>query len=222
MIIILSIETSTDVCSVALHRDGELFACYNIVKEKSHASTITLLIQHLLTETGIDKKQLSAVAVSKGPGSYTGLRIGVSTAKGLCFALGIPLIGVSTLTAMAQQIAVFNYNHYMLCPMIDARRMEVYCSIYKPDLTVAYPTTAEVLNDDSFRDIVSENKVIFFGNGSEKFKTIPTFHQQKIFIDAIYPSAQSVGIVAFKKYLQSEFEDVAYFEPYYLKEFMSK
>ena len=123
---------------------------------------------------------------------------------------------------MAQQITVFNYNRYMLCPMIDARRMEVYCSIYQSDLTVVYPTTAEVLNDDSFRDVVSENKVIFFGNGSEKFKTISTFSQQKFFIDSIYPSAQSVGILAFKKYLQNEFEDVAYFEPYYLKEFMSK
>ena len=222
MSLVLSLETSTSICSVALHKEHELIACYELFLEKSHAENSTQLIDHILYTTGFDKKQLDAIAISKGPGSYTGLRIGTATAKGLCLALNIPLIAVPTLTAMAHQVNLFNTEHYLLCPMIDARRMEVYCAIYDHSLNSIRETAAEILDEKSFHEILEKHTVLFFGNGAEKFNSFSTYPSTKIIVNGIHPSAKNIGALAFPKFQQKQFEDLAYFEPFYLKEFIGK
>lgn len=216
MSVILSIETSTPVCSVAIHNEQGLVAMTNLHKGMSHSSLLNPVIQSLLQLTDLPMSELTAIAISKGPGSYTGLRIGTSTAKGLCYALDIPLISVETLKAMAS--GVQNPDEYFLCPMLDARRMEVYTSIYNNELSVIKETSPIVLDGNSFADILKKQKIIFFGNGSAKLKGVIS-NPNAYFIDNVEPDAQYVGTLALKKFEEGQFEDLAYFEPYYLKEF---
>ena len=218
MALILSIETSTTVCSVAIHEDGKIKASstYNI--DKSHSTVLIPTIDTLISRSGYDKTNLSAVALSKGPGSYTGLRIGTSTAKGLCFALDIPLIAVGTLEGLARQAAPFLDLDVILCPMLDARRMEVYTCILDNDLSVVKDVHPAIIDDTSFKKELDGGKVAFFGNGANKCREAIT-HRNAIFIEDVEPSAEEIGYLAYTKFQKSTFEDVAYFEPFYLKEF---
>lgn len=220
MSLILSIETSTKVCSVALHKEDVLLASSEILIEKSHSKFITLLIENLFSYSGENMDNLDAVAVSKGPGSYTGLRIGVSTAKGLCYALEKPLIGVSTLESMAYEANRFNHTQALLCPMIDARRMEVYCALYNSERTCLEEVSAKIIDENSFAELLSKQPVLFFGDGSQKCSKLLGANKNAIFIDHVHPSAVNVGMLALKAFEEKKFEDVAYFEPFYLKDFV--
>lgn len=221
MSLILSIETSTTVCSVALTRDGSTLATQKLFLEKSHSTLLTVVIDTLLAHTEVKKEDLSAIAVSKGPGSYTGLRIGVSTAKGLCYALDKPLIAVNTLHAMAQEVSQYASKGEWLCPMLDARRMEVYTSLFNSDLDEIQETRALVLDENSFSETLQKNNVLFFGNGSDKFRDLISTNDRVHFIAGVTPSASAVGILATDLLKADEFEDVAYFEPFYLKDFVA-
>ena len=215
--VILSIETSTDVCSVAIHNQGQLVADRESLAPYSHAERLAPMIEEILADNNIKRGVLTAVAVSAGPGSYTGLRIGTSTAKGLCYALDIPLIIISTLESMLEGIASDNENH-LLCPMLDARRMEVYCLLAGSSRQIIEPTQAKIIDEDSFSDHLNNNKISFFGNGADKCKPVIT-SKNAIFIDGIKPSAINIGKLAFNKYKMSEFGDLVSFEPDYLKAF---
>ncbi|MFD1142648.1 tRNA (adenosine(37)-N6)-threonylcarbamoyltransferase complex dimerization subunit type 1 TsaB [Larkinella insperata] len=221
MSLILSIDTSTTVCSVALHRGGALAACYELFTEKSSSGMLTTLIQHTVQHSGHQLSELDAVAVAKGPGSYTGLRIGVSTAKGLCFALDKPLLAIDTLKAMVWQINGFYPGSYALCPMLDARRMEVYCAVYDPEGRVIQPTSAQIIDEYAFADRLAQQPVVFFGNGAAKCRTVLSHQPNAVFpAQIVHPSAKTVGQLAALAYEQAQFEDVANFEPYYLKDFV--
>jgi tRNA threonylcarbamoyladenosine biosynthesis protein TsaB len=223
MALILSIETSTRVCSVALHRQGKVLGVSELFLEKSHSGAITLLIQNLVTASGFHLRDIEAIAVSKGPGSYTGLRIGTATAKGLCYALNKPLIAVHTLEAMAYGLSrKVPGNDYLFCPMIDARRMEVYCAVYQPGLQEVLPVDARIINESSFEELLVKHKIIFFGDGAAKCKPLLSHSNHSHFIEDIYPSAADGGWLAFQKFTRNAFEDIAYFEPFYLKEFFFK
>jgi len=220
MSLILSIETSTKICSVALLRDNIILASSDIRVERSHSKYITVLIENLFIHSGEKLGNVDAIAVSKGPGSYTGLRIGVSTAKGLCYALDKPLIAINTLEAMAFEANKFNYNKVLLCPMIDARRMEVYCAVYDADLNSLEEVSAKIIDKDSFRDQLDKQPILFFGDGAQKCKAELGDSMNAIFIDNVFPTAASVGYLALKALEEKRFEDVAYFEPFYLKDFV--
>jgi tRNA threonylcarbamoyladenosine biosynthesis protein TsaB len=220
-VLILSIDTSTTVCSVALHRDGAVLACYELFTEKSSSGMLTTLIQNAVQHSGHQLSELDAVAVAKGPGSYTGLRIGVSTAKGLCFALHKPLLAINTLEAMAQQVSGFYPASYALCPLLDARRMEVYCAVYDSEGREILPTSAQIIDEHSFADLLAQQSVVFFGNGAAKCRAVLAHQPQAVFPgQLIHPSARTVGQLAAIAYQKNEFEDVANFEPYYLKDFV--
>jgi tRNA threonylcarbamoyladenosine biosynthesis protein TsaB len=216
--LILSIETSTTNCSVSLSRKGKLL----IVKEDydknySHAERLHVYIDDVLKQAKVSVNDVDAIAISKGPGSYTGLRIGVSSAKGLCFALNKPLISIPTLESLAHQVT----NHDgVIVSMLDARRLEVYAAIFDSNYVQIRETKAEVLNELSFSSYLEKGKVYFIGNGVEKTKNL-IVHQNAVFIDDKLPSANEMGSLAFNKYKISDFEDVAYFEPYYLKDFVA-
>lgn len=212
---ILHIETATKVCSVALSADGELVQIREFKDEGySHGEQLTILIQEVLDLEGIQPENLSAVSVSAGPGSYTGLRIGVSTAKGLCYALNIPLISVDTLQSMAE-VARIVYPDSNLCPMIDARRMEVFSLITNFDAEILKPVSADVLDENSYADF---EPFVCFGDGAAKMEEI--WGERNIIFDLeLEPSAKGQIHTAYQKFLSKEFEDVAYFEPAYLKEF---
>ncbi|MBK0404952.1 tRNA (adenosine(37)-N6)-threonylcarbamoyltransferase complex dimerization subunit type 1 TsaB [Adhaeribacter sp. BT258] len=220
MALILSLETSSTVCSVALAQSGRLIGASELRLEKSHSSHITVLIQQLLENAGFTEKELSAVAVSGGPGSYTGLRIGTSTAKGLCYALNIPLIAISTLHALALQTIKFtaNASEYLFCPMIDARRMEVYTALLTSSLQEVLPDQAKVLDETSFRKELENQKIIFFGNGAAKFEAIIGSVANAFFLKNVIPAAEAVSELAWQQYQVAQFEDVAYYEPFYVKE----
>ena len=215
MTYILCIETASKVCSVALHNQGKLCTSNEISVDRSHSGSLVPMISEILTKTGIHADELDAIAISKGPGSYTGLRIGVSTAKGLCFANGIPLLGIDTLRAMSAGIEA---GTDLLCPMIDARRMEVYCSIIDTDLKTLVPTYAKIIVKDSFSDLLKDKSITFFGDGANKCKEFLN-HKNAHFVDDYNPSAKFMGVLAYNKFQKEEFEDVGYFEPFYLKEF---
>ena len=183
----------------------------------SHAERLHLFIEEVINEANITTKDLSAIAISKGPGSYTGLRIGVSTAKGLCYALDIPLISVSTLEALADQVKV---NDGFVIPMLDARRMEVYSAVFDEKNNQIRETQAQVLDENSFKRYLDKGKVYFIGNGVEKSKEIFT-HKNAVFIENKLPSSDNMSIIAFEKYKKNDIEDVAYFEPFYLKDFIA-
>jgi len=222
MAFILSIETSTPVSSIAIHSSGELLAQQSIHINKSHAQYLVPSIKNLCEMCGVRQSDIKGVAVSEGPGSYTGLRIGTSSAKGLCYALDIPLMAINTLEAMAAGIAPFIEEDVLLCPMLDARRMEVYCLIADCAGAVVQQTKAEIIDSDSFNDHLDKSKMIFFGNGAQKCKPVLEHHQNAIFIDDVYPSAVQIGKLAWVKFQAQQFEDLAYFEPYYLKDFIAK
>ena len=213
---ILNIETATKNCSVALAKDGKTIVCKEIAEEGySHAERLHVFIEEIIKEAGITLNDLSAIAVSQGPGSYTGLRIGVSAAKGLCYALGIPLIAVDTLQALASQVAISNG---LIIPMIDARRMEVYSAVFAPNLERKREVLAEIITENSFENL--QETLYFVGDCAEKCKSVLT-KENYIFLDEIvYPSAKEMSLISFEKFKKSDTVDVAYFEPYYLKDFM--
>lgn len=215
---ILSIETATSVCSVALHtKEGTLVGIVELFQDNVHAKKLMPLIETLLQQTGIMRNELVAVAVSSGPGSYTGLRIGVSTAKGMAYALGIPLIGVDTLEALGKRAALFMEASDVVIPMIDARRMEVYSKVLDREMGELVPL-APVVVDESFSDRwLLSGKVFFLGNANEKVESVVK-HNNAVFVPLLN-SAYTVGEIAAFKYQQELFEDIAYFEPNYLKEF---
>jgi tRNA threonylcarbamoyladenosine biosynthesis protein TsaB len=213
---LLHLETSTKACSVALSHNGELMAFREKVSEDfSHAENLTLFVEDALLKSGIELSDLSAVSVAAGPGSYTGLRIGVSTAKGFCYALAIPLIAVDSLLSLAT-IASETYKNLNLCPVIDARRMEVYNAIYNSELAVLKEISADIIDDKSYAEY---EPFVCFGDGHVKL--IEQWHGRKIqFDENIHSSARGQTKEAYKRFLMGKFEDLAYFEPYYLKDFM--
>jgi tRNA threonylcarbamoyladenosine biosynthesis protein TsaB len=213
---ILNLETATRNCSVSLSKDGRTILCKEMAEAGySHAERLHVFIEECLKDSNITFKDLSAIAVSQGPGSYTGLRIGVSSAKGLCFALDLPLISVDTLQVLASQLSI---SEGVIVPMIDARRMEVYSAIYNSNFERIREVQAEILTENSFEEI--HETIHFVGDCAEKAKTVLT-NSNFIFHDTIiYPSANEMSELSFKKFKESKFEDVAYFEPYYLKDFM--
>ena len=220
--LILSIDTSTACCSVALHQDGLLLGCYELFTERTSAAMLTTLIRDVVSHAGYELAQLDAIAVAKGPGSYTGLRIAVSTAKGLCFALDKPLLGVNTLQAMAAQVQPYFSAEYLLCPMIDARRMEVYCAFYQPSGQEIQPTSAQIIDETSFGNWLEQGPVAFFGDGAAKCQSILEKHPNALFFDKnVVPSARTVGQLATVAFDGGQFEDLATFEPFYLKDFMT-
>ena len=220
MALLLSIETSTQVCSVALHEHGELVISREIKTPQAAASQLTPMIDSLLKESGIGKSQLAAVAVSGGPGSYTGLRIGSSTAKGICYALDIPLIALDSLHVLASSAGAADATG-LICPMIDARRMEVYTCLLSTALDVIEPTRPLVVDENSFSEILSQSPITFLGNGADKCEgTIR--HPNARFLKGQYPHAAGMGRMAFRNFESGLFEDVRLFEPAYLKEFVAK
>ncbi len=216
--LILNIETSTTNCSVSLSKEGETLVLKEDNNNKySHAERLHSYIDEVLIKSKIKFSDLDAIAVSKGPGSYTGLRIGVSAAKGLCFAIDKPLISVATLEALAHQIKI---EEGFIVPMLDARRMEVYSAIFDLNYKQIRETQAQILEEQSFKDYLEEGKVYFIGNGVEKTKTLIS-HPNAIFVDNKLPSANEMSLLANNKYKKNDTEDVAYFEPYYLKDFVA-
>ena len=213
---ILNIETATKNCSVALAKEGKTIFSKEIAEEGySHAERLHVFIEEIIKEAGITLQDLSAVAVSQGPGSYTGLRIGVSAAKGLSYALDIPLIAVDTLQALASQVTISNG---LIIPMIDARRMEVYSAVFASNYERKREVLAEIITENSFEDL--EGTVYFVGDSAEKCKTVLR-KDNFVFLDEIvYPSAKEMSPLSFEKFKKSDTVDVAYFEPYYLKDFM--
>ena len=218
MAIILSIETSTPVCSVALHCDGKLLTALEVHQEYSHASKLGILVKEAteISDTPLDR--VDAVALSSGPGSYTGLRIGTSLAKGICYALDIPLISVPTLEAMAVLVRRSYPGEVFFCPMIDARRMEVYCQIYNQNLSEVEPVQAKVIDGESFQSLLDVGQVVFFGSGAAKCSSV-ILHENARFLENINPLASHLGERAYAKFKQEKFEDVTEFVPSYLKEF---
>jgi tRNA threonylcarbamoyladenosine biosynthesis protein TsaB len=224
MAFILNIETATALCSVALSVDGNVIALRETLEEKSHASMLTVFVEELLKEKNLSISDLDAVAVGKGPGSYTGLRIGVSAAKGLCYGANISLIAVNTLMVLFQSALLSLKGNLkkdaLFCPMIDARRMEVFTCLYNSAAVEMEPVSAKIIDGDSFRLWLNQNEIYFFGSGMEKCRTVLN-HQNAHFIDDIYPHSKALALLAEIKYSKKEFEDIAYFEPFYLKDFIA-
>lgn len=222
---ILCLETATPTCSVAINEKGKTLALRECKGQNAHSEKITLFIKEVLEETGIQAEQLDAVAVSKGPGSYTGLRIGVSTAKGVCYAADRPLLAIDTLHAMAYGMATRLADNLqasdLLIPMIDARRMEVYRAVFDAQLNSVSNTEALVVDEHSFDDLLEHHQLWLFGDGAPKLS--PLFQNQpKIHIvDDLWPSAAYMAELADKALTFNDFVDVAYFEPFYLKDFVA-
>jgi len=219
--LILCLETATTVCSVALFDGDNLLAMREVNEGFTHAENLHLFIRDVLEEAVVKPADLSAIAVSKGPGSYTGLRIGVSTAKGLAYALQIPLIGIDTLQimAMAARTAHGELEHF--APMIDARRMEVYTALYNEDLELLSPVNALILNSESILQFKDLNSLALFGDGMEKAIPLLSTLTSARLISTIRPSAAAMGMLAHARFAAKHFEDTAYFEPYYFKEFQA-
>jgi tRNA threonylcarbamoyladenosine biosynthesis protein TsaB len=224
----LCIDTATSVCSVVLAQNDKVLSMKESAEEKAHASYLGVFVEQVLNETSISANQLSAVAVSKGPGSYTGLRIGVSTAKGLCYGADIPLISVETLQIMANgmhRTAINNYTKDFLadsalfCPMIDARRMEVYTTLFDFRNLKVKETTAMIVQENSFDAYLQKVQVVFAGNGAEKCKPLLK-HKNALFLDSFRHSALYMIDFVKQAFLEKDFENLAYFEPYYLKDFI--
>ena len=219
MAAIVSLETATKICSVALHLDGKLIASQVYHLEKSHSSLLPSIVKEMLDNCDFQLSAVDAFAVSSGPGSYTGLRIGVTTAKGMAFTLNKPLISISTLEAVLHQVRNVIKAPSYFCPMIDARRMEAYC-ILADEKKPIWETNPLIVEPGSFKDF-TDKPLYLFGDGAAKAREV--LSQSNIqWIDDIFPSANQVGILAEEKFKNSDFEDVAYFEPFYLKEFQAK
>jgi tRNA threonylcarbamoyladenosine biosynthesis protein TsaB len=224
MALILNIETSTQVCSVCISKDGNVVAFRESHDQKSHAKLLTTFIDQGLKESNSTFDDLDAVAVSKGPGSYTGLRIGVSTAKGICYAKDLPLIAINTLESMANGV-VSEAEHKkdenaILVPMIDARRMEVYSAFFNSKVEFLREVEAEIIDENSYSDILKKQKMIFFGDGSPKI-TETIKHENAVFIEDFHPSSRFMVSISDQYFKSKRFEDVAYFEPFYLKDFVA-
>ncbi|WJS96375.1 tRNA (adenosine(37)-N6)-threonylcarbamoyltransferase complex dimerization subunit type 1 TsaB [Flavobacterium johnsoniae] len=216
MSFILNIETATKNCSVSVAKDGKTIACNELADEGySHAEKLHVFIEEVIAKAEISVQDLVAIAVSQGPGSYTGLRIGVSAAKGLCYALNIPLIAVDTLQTLASQAEVTDGK---IIPMLDARRMEVYSAIFNSDLTIDRAIKAEIIDENSFQEF--NDKLYFVGDCADKCKAVLTKENFVFLEDVKYPSANAMSKISYDKYQKSDTVDVAYFEPYYLKDFM--
>jgi len=227
MALILIIETSTEVCSVSLIKNGVLLDFIESEEGQNHARLVTVFAEDLLSRNNIQPKELNAVAISKGPGSYTGLRIGASTAKGICYAGQIPLIAVGTLEAMTKHVAlnrsqfgISDDKQTLFCPMIDARRMEVYSMLFDEKGTVLKPITAEIIDDTFLAHELIDKQVVFFGNGSDKCEKLIK-STNAIFLHNIKASAKHMTELVWEAYNNNQFEDVAYFEPFYLKDFVA-
>jgi len=226
MALILNIESSTEVCSVSLARDGEVVDTVENLTGQNHSRLLTVFIEEIFNRLNISMSDLDAVAVSGGPGSYTGLRIGVASAKGICYALKKPLISITSLASMAHHV-IKNYRQYNLpednllyCPMIDARRMEVYTAIFDREGKMVREIQAKIIGPDSFESFFRENKIAFFGNGSDKCKSIIT-NPNAIFLDDVKSSAAYMAELSLEAFNEKKFEDVAYYEPFYLKDFVA-
>lgn len=221
---ILQIETATQTCSIAISENGRCLALKEETGKNIHAANITLFIEEVLESCNKAMSDLSAVAISMGPGSYTGLRIGVSTAKGLCYALDIPLIAVNTLSAM---VSGFKSKYFsvqantLFCPMIDARRMEVYCAVFDGNENELLATSAKIIDGDSFSEVLENHTVYFFGDGAEKCEDLLGSNLNARVMGDYTNSARDLTTPAFEKFNNKEFVDVAYFEPFYLKEFIA-
>ena len=225
MSLILCIETGTDICSVGIARDGELISLRESDEGRDHAKRVGVFVDELLRETGVQPDELDAVAVGMGPGSYTGLRIGVSFAKGLCYGLNIPLIAVGSLDALAEVaiedneagiLDVENWDEAVLCPMVDARRMEVYTRLFDTTGKALSEVSAEVVTEETFADVRREKQLIIFGNGAAKCTETLT----DAILVSVAPSARGIVGLAEEAFKAGKFEDMAYFEPFYLKEFL--
>ena len=227
MALILSIETGTDICSVALANDGELMALRESDEGRDHAKKVALFVDELLRETGVQPSDIDAIAVGKGPGSYTGLRIGVSFAKGMCYALDIPLIAIGSLDALAEvaredfeagilDIEEEDWAQAKLCPMVDARRMEVYAQVFDVEGKAQSDVVAEVVTEESFKEWRAKGKFVIFGNGAKKCAEV----LPDAIIEDIVPSSRGIVRLAEEAFNAGKFEDLAYFEPFYLKDFI--
>jgi tRNA threonylcarbamoyladenosine biosynthesis protein TsaB len=220
MATILQIETATAFCSVAISVDGKTISLKEEAGQNLHASNLTLFINEALHNSNIEYKDLKAIAVSKGPGSYTGLRIGVSTTKGLCYALDIPMIAIETLDMMAAGFLNDNPEYKgLICPMIDARRMEVYTKVLDTELNIIEDTNAKIIDENSFADILNQNQITFLGDGAEKCAETLKHHNSS-FNQKNYNSAANMSKLANLAFAKGDFENMAYFEPFYLKDFV--
>tara|TARA_B110001454_G_C12627042_1_gene395330 strand:- start:151 stop:861 length:711 start_codon:yes stop_codon:yes gene_type:complete len=216
--IILNIETATKNCSVSLAKDGNTLAIKELNNGNySHAEVLHPFILDILKEAKVTLQEINAVAISKGPGSYTGLRIGVSAAKGLCFSSDIPLISLETLTSLSHSISI---EKGLIVPMLDARRMEVYSAVYDKNHQQIREIKAEIIDALSFKEYLEKHKVYFLGDGAKKCKEFIT-HKNAIFIENKFPSAKEMAKLSYDKYKKNDIEDVAYFEPFYLKNFIA-
>ncbi|QDA59638.1 tRNA (adenosine(37)-N6)-threonylcarbamoyltransferase complex dimerization subunit type 1 TsaB [Hymenobacter jejuensis] len=217
---ILSLETSSPICSVALHRDGMLVGQSELRLEKSHSSHLSVMVSQLLENTNHTLADVAAVTVSDGPGSYTGLRIGAAAAKGFCYASDIQLLAISTLRALAHQVATTtaHAHEYLYCPMLDARRMEVYSALYTHTGEEVVAPAPLVLDSATLSEQLTRRRVLFFGSGAAKFQPLVAEQPHAAFLLGIEPSAIAIGELAYEAYQRQEFQDVAYYEPFYLKE----
>ena len=217
MAIILNIETSTKNCSVNIANSGKIIAIKELNNGNySHAEVLHPFIEDIIKEANISNEEIDAIAVSKGPGSYTGLRIGVSAAKGLSFALNAPLVSIDTLTSLAHAISI---DKGIIVPMLDARRMEVYAAVFDKDYQQIRKIKAEIIVETSFAYYLEKGNVYFLGDGAQKCKETIT-HKNAVFIDDRFPSSKEMAELSYNKYSEKEIEDVAYFEPFYLKDFV--
>jgi tRNA threonylcarbamoyladenosine biosynthesis protein TsaB len=222
--LILNIESSTGVCSVSISSENRILSFRQSREGRSHAALLTVFIDQAMKEAGLEFRDLSAVAVSKGPGSYTGLRIGISTAKGICYAANLKLLAVNTLAVMTEMAMAapltFTGDDYLFCPMIDARRMEVYTALFDPKGIQKGEISAEIITGETFSEVLNEKIIIFFGDGADKCRDIIT-HRNALFMPDIYPSAGMMGRLSLRAYRDGRFEDPAYFSPLYLKDFIA-
>ena len=217
MSLILNIETATKNCSVSLSNNGNLITYREIAEQGySHAEKLHVFIEEVLSESNIQFGDLKAVAVSQGPGSYTGLRIGVSAAKGLCYALNIPMIALDTLSVLAHQIQI---KEGLIIPMIDARRMEVYSAVFDSQYQKIIETQAEIITEESFN--AYDETIYFLGDSATKCKEVLKQSNHIFMEDIVYPSSKDMARLGFEKYKENDFVDVAYFEPLYLKDFVA-
>lgn len=226
--LILHLETATNVCSVAISEGEHMLAIRESAEDRSHGTLLTVFVKEVLKETGKNADQLDAVAISKGPGSYTGLRIGVSAAKGIAYAQNIPVIGILTLQSMTltalenHEVQQLQQEHsgLLFCPMIDARRMEVFSAIYNARMKETVPVSAVIVEENSFEKVLDQHHIVFFGNGADKIRDTIR-HENAHFIKGIEPSSKQMIPLALAAYDKQQFEDTAYFEPFYLKDFIA-
>jgi tRNA threonylcarbamoyladenosine biosynthesis protein TsaB len=219
---ILCIETSTTVCSVAIGNENGLIAHKEVNAGYTHAENLHVFIDEVIKESGLNRNDIDAIAVGKGPGSYTGLRIGVSAAKGIAYALKIPLISMNTLLNLCVGAKkTIQDSEIMLCPMLDARRMEVYTALYNQTFEEIVSTNALIITPESLSDLTSKGNIVLFGDGANKCAELIKDNSKISLLENIMPSATNMIEYSIEQYNKKQFEDVAYFEPFYLKEFFT-